>query len=260
GLIDAAEFYERIMGKINNSKGYDDAMSFTQMSTNVLDEPYKENYANVYEKGALINMCLDIILREQSQGEKGVLWMMQQLSNKYGKNVPFEDADLMDEIVAMTYPEVRSFFDAHVIGDTPIDYGTFFAKVGLGITESEKQTGYFLDGDMPFIDVDQKNNNAIYVRKGIDLNTFFTDLGLQGGDVIKKINGTDIDLEAIRGVIGQSFGWTPDTDITMVVERDGQEMEISGKVGTPMAKEKILAPLDSATAAQNQLREAWMKG
>ena len=62
GLIDEAEFYQRIMGKISNAKGYNDALSFTEMSKNVLEEPYKEEYTNVYEKGALINMALDITL------------------------------------------------------------------------------------------------------------------------------------------------------------------------------------------------------
>ena len=91
GLIDEGEFYKRIMGKVSNSKTYDDAMSFTVMSKNILVEPYKKNYANVYEKGALINMVLDLQLREWSNGEKGVLWLMKELSKKYGNTTPFED-------------------------------------------------------------------------------------------------------------------------------------------------------------------------
>ena len=30
-------------------------------SKNILEEPYKPNYANVYEKGALIGMCIDLL-------------------------------------------------------------------------------------------------------------------------------------------------------------------------------------------------------
>ena len=113
-LIDEEEFYERIMQKVANAKGYDDAMSFTIMSKNILKEPYETNYANVYEKGALINMALDILIREKSNGQKGILWLMKQLSRKYGKDVPFEDDKLIDEIVDLTYPEVKIFFDNHV--------------------------------------------------------------------------------------------------------------------------------------------------
>jgi len=44
GLIDEAEFYKRMMDKVNNAKSYDDAMSFTEMSQNILEEQYEKNY------------------------------------------------------------------------------------------------------------------------------------------------------------------------------------------------------------------------
>lgn len=260
GLIDEEAFYERLIDKINNAKAYDDAMSFTTMSQNILEEPYKGNYANVYEKGALINMCLDISLRELSGGERGVLWLMKELSKKYDDRVPFKDDELIDEIVGMTYPEIRTFFETHVIGDTPIDYAAYFAKVGLEMKAVEKQTGYFLDGDVPFIDVDQANDNAIFVRKGIELNSFFKDLGVQGGDVITSINDSAINLEAIRPIIGQSFGWGPETEIKMTVKRGEEEIAVEGKVGTPLLNAQVIGVMEGATERQATLREAWMKG
>jgi hypothetical protein len=42
-----------------------DTMSFTQMSANVLQQPYKDQYINVYQKRALIGMCIDIILEKK---------------------------------------------------------------------------------------------------------------------------------------------------------------------------------------------------
>ncbi len=260
GLIDESEFYKRIMDKVNNAKSYDDAMSFTEMSQNILKEPYEKNYANVYEKGALINMCLDVLLRELSNGEKGVLWMMKELSKKYGNNTPFKDNKLIDEIVGMTYPEVREFFDAHVIGDTPIDYNTFLARAGLKTIDQENQTGYFLDGEVPFIDVDPADQNVVFIRKGITLNSFFRNLGAQGGDTIKSVNDTPITLEAIRSVIGQSFTWTPDTEIKMVVDRDGRELILEGKVGSPTLVVETIVPIENASAEQDKVRQAWLKG
>ena len=259
GLISEEEFYKRIMDKVANSKSYDDAMSFTTMSKNILEEPYEKNYANVYEKGALINMALDITLRELSNGEKGILWLMKELSKKYDVSTPFEDDKLIDEIVKMTYPELQTFFDTHVIGNTPINYATYFAKVGLGNVTEQQQTGYFLAGEMPFIDVDQENNNAVFVRKGIELSSFYKDLGIQGGDVIKSINGTPINLAAIRPIIGESFGWTPDTLIKIVVVRDGEEVVIEGKVGSPILNVTKLSNLDYVSENSLHLRKAWLK-
>lgn len=260
GLIDDAEFYKRIMDKIANASGYNDAMSFTEMSKNVLKEPYKDEYANVYEKGALINMVLDISLRELSGGEKGVLWLMKELSEKYGDMIPFEDDELIGEIVAMTYPEIRTFFDTHVIGDTPIDYKAYFEKVGLASGIVEQACGrFFLDQEIPFIDADPSNGNAIFVRKGIALSSFLVDLGAQGGDIIKNINGTAVTMEGIGPILQQSFVWPAEEKITMVVQRGEEELTLSGTAGTPTVNVEKLTPADSQTEAQTKLREAWMK-
>lgn len=261
GLIDDAEFYERVMGKISNAKGYNDAMSFTEMSKNVLEEPYKAEYANVYEKGALINMALDITLRELSNGEKGVLWLMKELSAKYGDMTPFEDEKLFDEIVAMTYPEIRTFFDTHVLGDTPIDYNVYFAKVGLVSGAVEQACGrFFLDQEIPFIDADPSNGNAIYVRKGISLSSFLTDLGAQGGDIINSINGTPVTMEAIRPILQQSVVWPAEQEITIVVQRGEEEIILNGTAGTPVVMVEKITTVEGLTDAQTKLREAWMKG
>ena len=259
GLIDEKEFYSRIIGKIDNSYAYDDNMSFTTMSTNILEDPYKDNYANVYEKGTLINMSLDIMLRELSNGEKSILWLMKELSKKYDESTPFEDDELIAEIEAMTYPEIGSFFREHIQGDTPIDYEKLFAKVGLSTSMAMEDSGYFFKGEVPYIDVDQ-SDNSIFVRRGIELNTFFKDLGIQGGDTIVSIDGTKINLESIRPIIGQSFGWYPEKEINVVVSREGQEMEFQGKVGAPMVNVKSLVSIEGAGEEQSKLREIWLKG
>ena len=135
GLVTEEEFYLTIMEKIQTASGLDDTMSFTEMSENVLVSPYAENYYNVYQKGALIGMCIDILMREESNGNRGILSLMKELSLKFGKNMPFKDDQLIEEIVEMTYPSIGEFFETHVIGTTPIDYSVFFDKVGLEFLE-----------------------------------------------------------------------------------------------------------------------------
>lgn len=260
GLITEEDFYQRLSDKVANAKSYDDNMSFTKMSKYILEEPYKANYINVYEKGALINMALDIRLRELSGGEKGVLWLMKELSKKYGNSTPFEDDRLIGEIVAMTYPEIRDFFDAHVIGDTPINYEEFWQKVGLTTTEQKQSTGYFFDGEIPYIDVDPANDNAIFVREGIQLNSFFNNLGAQGGDIIKSVDGRMTNLVNIRLLIGESLNWSPDREITMQIQRGDEEVILTGKVGVPTLDVVKLVPMEGASEQQKKLREAWLKG
>ncbi|WP_342155945.1 M61 family metallopeptidase [Joostella sp. CR20] len=258
GLIDEQAFYDRIATKIQNSKRYNDSLSFTNMSKNVLVEPYKDEYGNVYEKGALIGMCVDLIIREQSNGEKGILWLMKQLSIEYGEDKPFKDNELFDKIVAITYPEVGTFLNTYVVGDTPINYEDFFQKVGLSFESEMVETGFFLNGQTPFIDVKPASND-IFVRN-IDLNTSMKAIGLKANDIIKSVNETPFTVEAIREVVIGSMGWQPDTDVTLVIDRDGKEMTLKGKAGTPKIEDKKLTKMSATTPTQDALRNAWLKG
>ncbi|TVZ59603.1 putative metalloprotease with PDZ domain [Flavobacteriaceae bacterium MAR_2010_105] len=139
-LVTEEEFYNTIMQKISNSKRFNDSMSFTMMSEHIIEPQFASNFVNVYEKGALIGMCLDIIMLEESHGARNLLSLMKELSLKYGKEKPFEDDFIIEEITKMTYPAIGSFFKTYVEGDTPINYSDFFEKVGLNIDDLGKLT------------------------------------------------------------------------------------------------------------------------
>ncbi|WP_189362188.1 M61 family metallopeptidase [Algibacter mikhailovii] len=137
GLITEEQFYKVITNKIKRSKRYDDTMSSTEMSENILLEPYSNNYPNVYQKGALIGMCLDILIRKESHGEQGLLDLMKTLSKTYGKNTPFEDDYLLDEITALTKPSIGEFLKNYVEGSAAIPYQTYFDMVGLNYKDGK---------------------------------------------------------------------------------------------------------------------------
>ncbi|MFD0932824.1 peptidase M61 [Psychroflexus salinarum] len=260
GLISEEEFYQRMNEKIQTSMAFDDTMSFTEMSENILDDKYKDSYYNVYQKGALIGMALDIRLRELSGGEMGVLDLMKKLISKYGKDTPFEDDELIAEIVDLTYPEIQIFFDKHVSGNIPIPYDEFFAKVGVEKTESLSKTGYFLNGRTPFIDANQ-DKGTVFFRESYPMNSFFKDLRVQGGDVIKSINGTKYTLENIRPLIMTSMGWQEGEDFTMTVIRDGEEMTFEGKTSQPYIEKTTLQSVElESENPKFKLRQAWLKG
>ena len=187
GLIDEDEFYTRIAGKIEHASKMNDTMPFTTMSKNVLVEPYKAQYLNVYEKGALIGMCLDIIIRENSNGKRGILDLMQKLSSEYGVSKAFNDDELFAKITQLTYPEVGEFLKTYVSGPTPIPYDTYLAKVGVTKSLKKTATNVFLKDQVPYITVNQSNKEIIIIPN-IELNDFYTNLGIKGGDVLLAIN------------------------------------------------------------------------
>ena len=258
GLVTNEEFYEKIMGKIQTSKGLNDTMSFTEMSENVLDEPYASQYYNVYLKGALIGMSIDILMREGSNGNRGILSLMKELSLKYGKNKPFEDDKIIDEIVAMTYPTLREFFDAHVIGNTPIDYTTYFKKVGLQILESKVKANYIIIGGTPIVSGDGQKGTIFFTNLA-EQNSFWAEQGVKANDVIKEINGEKVTLQNANQIFQQVFGWQPGQEVEVKLDRNGEEIVIKTALTQGYSTGKKLQANPEATPAQIELRNAWLK-
>ena len=256
GLIDESEFYTRIAGKIENASKMNDTMPFTTMSKNVLVEPYKTQYLNVYEKGALIGMCLDIIIRENSNGKRGILDLMQKLSSEYGVSKAFNDDDLFAKITELTYPEVGDFLKTYVSGPTPIPYDTYLAKVGVTKSTSKKPSGVFSKGRTRYISVD-KQTKEIIVVPNIELNDFYTNLGLKGGDVLLAINDKSYSLVNIYELIGESKNWKENDPISIKIKRDGKEQIIKGIVKLPYEEKESLEATDASKSA---LKDAWLKG
>ncbi|WP_298519953.1 peptidase M61 [uncultured Kordia sp.] len=260
GLIDEEAFYDRINEKIKESRlRFNDALSFTEMSANILSAEYKDEYANVYEKGTLIAMMIDLTLRAESNGETGILDLMQKLSIAYGSKKPFKDNELFDKIIEFTTPELRSVIDTYIVGNTPIPYNDFLQKVGLELGETEVTTGYFLDGQVPYIGADESTMEIFILPEG-PLNSFMTDLGLQNGDVIDEINGVKYNLKNVYDLIGASRGWNVGDPITMTVKRNGEVKTLSGNITKPTIKSAGIMVKDlPENSKEVQLRKAWLK-
>ncbi|WP_339623916.1 peptidase M61 [uncultured Winogradskyella sp.] len=259
GLVDETTYYNTVMQKIATSKNLDDAMSFTVMSENVLEEPYASQYYNVYMKGALIGMCIDILMRKESDGNRSMLSLMKELSAKYGKEKPFVDDNLVAEITAMTYPSIGEFLKTHVEGDVPINYNEFFTMAGLTLGESEAPTNYIFAGGQNIIFSGAPDKGIFFTDVALK-NSFWASQGIKAGDVIKKVNGDDLTLQNAQQVIGGMFGWQEGQDITMDLEREGKPVVIKATLTKATAKSEGLVEDENATDAQKTLRAAWLKG
>ena len=259
GLISEDAFYNNMMVKIQTSMQMNDAMSFTEMSENVLDDPYAKQYYNVYQKGALIGMCVDILMREESNGQRGILSLMKELSNKYGKNKPFEDDKLIDEIVSMTYPSLRTFFDLHVIGKTPINYNEFFDKLGLEIAESKVETGYIMNAGALIVGGDGQKGTVFFNDLVLD-NSFWAQQGVLPNDVIKEVDGVVVTLQTANQIFQDVFMWKPGQDIEMKLDRNGQEIIINTKTIQSYTNGQGLISKEDATESQIKIRDAWLRG
>jgi predicted metalloprotease with PDZ domain len=258
GLITEQKFINEMQSKIATSKRFDDTMSFTEMSKNILDPKYAKNYSNVYMKGALIGMCLDIILREESKGTYGVRNLMKDLAQKYGAKKAFKDEEIIAEITAMTYPAVGDFFKNHVEGNMPIDYNVFFNKTGISKKMLTVDTRYFVDfSNRPFIAVNKKREIHFTKRT----NTGLVALGVKENDVVKSVNGEALTLQNANTLLVKTFSWKAGDKISLEVVRDGKTLKLEGIAIVPQVEQEGYAIEDpTAENAKSKLRNAWFKG
>ena len=133
GIITPQEYLNRLSKSITASKTrFNDTVPFTVMSSGVLGQ-YKDQFTNVYQKGALIVLCLDIKLLQWSHGKYGFVNLMHDLSLKYGKKKGFRDEELFAEIGKLTYPGIVDFLNTYVAGSKPLPLEEIFNSVGVSL-------------------------------------------------------------------------------------------------------------------------------
>ena len=257
GLIDEDKFYALMAEKIRNSReNYQDDLSFTDMSRNVLEGKMKEQYPNIYQKGALVAMCLDILLRERSGGKSGLLALMGELSKKYGPDRPFDDSDLIPEITKMTGPDVGAFLQQHVVKGVPVDYDSYLAKVGVTPASVKEPTPLvFLANDRPYLSVDTASRRAIF-RVPDDKNAFINAMGIRDLDQLLEWNGTRVDASDLMKVLMLGYQVDEGEAITLSVKRNRQEIILTGHAELNYVDGSGFRYTDTSKQA---LHEAWLK-
>lgn len=231
-LYSPETFLEEISAKMKGADRYPQGVSFTEMSENILEPEYAEMYGNVYQKGALIGMCLDLYLIKYSNGTKDLQWLLRELAKKYGKEVSFQDDELFNVIQELTYPEVRAFLDTYVAGEEPLPIQEILSWAGINHT-AEKQVREITMGNFSL----SINEDAeIVVADLSDANAFAKDLKIQVGDVITEFDGQEFSLATAMQVMSDFRENTESGDkVTVRVKR-----EKNGKVKEKKLKAKAL--------------------
>jgi len=265
GLISQAQLLNVLTGKINFSKNfYNDTVPMTIMSSHVLEQ-YKNQFGNVYQKGALINMCLDIKLLQLSHGKYGIMNLIHDLSNKYGKQRGFVDSSFFSEIEKLTYPEIRQFLDTYVAGRTPLPLKEIFNIVGVNYQpEVETKDSSFSLGRIS-LGFDPKTGRML-VTDTTGMNALGRQLNYHPGDAFMAINGKDITAANQKSVIGDLYKSAKQGDSLIIhvmrKNTDGSEGNIALRTVMtkyPVKKFNLLSYSETPTEEQAMLKNIWLK-
>jgi predicted metalloprotease with PDZ domain len=262
-LISPEAYLAGLRNYILGAERYNDSLPFTVMSKGALDQHAKQ-YGNVYQKGALIGLALDIRLRELSGGQYGLRHLMAELSKTYGKNQGFRDEELFDKITALTYPEIREFFRRYVEGPEKLPYASIFKTVGVTYQPLVREHIQTLGGVNLGYDPEV---GKITVTHTDQMNAFGKKLGYERGDQLLAINGQPLTAQNMQDIIkSQVSGAKERSRITILVGRkdgDGQvkELTLKGRLQKTLEEKRhVLQFNDQAAPQQKILREAWLFG
>ncbi len=198
GLVELQRFLDNMRAKMMAADRYRDDIAFTELSRKALDE-FKNEYPNVYQKGALIGMALDLKLRSLSDGEYGTQALMADLSEAYGRDRPFLDDSLFSVIARISgFPQIEDFLERHVGGTERIPFGKLFEPFGILYADSLNYTE-ITAGSLRLGYNPRREAIVLASKKGAD--EFGESLGLEVGDEIVKWNGVALTLDNLEQVL-----------------------------------------------------------
>jgi predicted metalloprotease with PDZ domain len=260
GLMTLKEYVDEMNKKLKGSSRYNDTLAFTELSRGALDRQ-KEQYTNVYEKGALIGMCLDILIRSESNGEQGLKDVIAKLQQKYGKDRSFKDDDLFNDFTELTSPKIGEFFANYVAGSRSLPYKEIFDLVGLTYESAPYQSIDFGGAKMGF---DQKTRR-LKILEVDENNSFVKSLGVKKDDELVSVRGKSIDFSTIREIFGSVKNQIKaGDDFEMEVARiDKNGNESTVKLKTKVTKTKTsydgkISINEIPSDRQLKIRNAWM--
>jgi predicted metalloprotease with PDZ domain len=265
-LITPENYLDVLREKILTAESFKDSVPFTDISKYTLTQ-YKDQYYNVYQKGALIGMCLDIKLRKLSDGSYGLQNLVADLSKKYGKEKPFEDDKLFEEITALTYPEIGEFLNKYVAGTEKLPLKEIFEMVGINYIETFISPELNLGLESNAVTITQEDSSPkLAIANAQALNDQGKAFGFKDGDILLKINGELIPYnQEFRAFFsrqqqslqkGKTFSYT--------VQRKneaGELQEVELKTEAIVVEREVkhlLGINDQATPAQVSLRKSWL--
>lgn len=266
-IVSDEDYLTTLRGQVQNSTRYKQGISLTEMSSNCLIDPYAKQYQNIYYKGAIIAMCLDLELLRLSKGKYDIQMLLRDLSGFYGQDTPFQDEELFDKIIEITgYKQLRSFFERYIEGTETPDYNKFVEPFGVEYhPEAEVQEISPLGGIENGV-VKRDSLSRFYVSNSKKLDKFGTDfIGLQQGDVILKWDGRPFTPQTASSILFSYLNTVREGDalkVTILRKNEaGQEEAIEKDITVtkiPTMKRHVFKFAPNPTEEQLMMRKRWL--
>lgn len=251
-VISIEDYFDQVGQKMRMNEMFNQELSLVDLALRSYGEDGYSQFLNFYQKGALTAMCLDLKLLELSNGKKGLRETFLQLLKEYGKYRPFPEDEFFDVIVDRTYPEIEEFINDYIKGTKPLPIREYAEKLGMEYTAEKlnenapptfgSQIGLNEDGKFIVVSVREEAK----------------EFGFMKDDLILKLDGEELDMGNIQQKVQEKFAEGVGASYTMTLARNGEEVEVNGKLLVRKTKH-IFTASENLTEEQEKLREVWSK-
>jgi predicted metalloprotease with PDZ domain len=247
-LMTQDEFIDIFHEKMDRSNTYPN-VSLIEMSKDLNKKINRDAFMNVFDKGAVLALLMDVRLTELSKGKMALKDVLLKLSQKYGSNKSFKDDSLFEEIIKMTYPEMRSFFNDYLVANKPLPYKEYFNKLGMNYNASILDTlwsfGRFT------MAVDQAHDELVVLK--VEPGNLF---GLQKGDFLVSVNDLPMNLFTFELIMDPIYKAKDGRKVTLGYRRGKENLRIEAiPKGLAQKRTNVVTSNELASDEQLMLRD-----
>ena len=214
--------------------------------------------ASPHLQGELLGAMLDLIVRDATNGQRSIDDVMRAMMKRYSGERGFHGRDIERTVAEVCRCPVKTFFDSHVRGSTPIDFDRYLRLIGLqtrvrwsaAVDEAGKpQVDYRLWAWAP----PGERRLMLIVS---DPNSIWARAGLHTGDRLVAVNGTAISaMPEFRTLVrGMQLGQRIRFDVSRPRSPFSTTVVVSGY----QAPVVTIDTVRGATDRQKTLRDRWL--
>jgi predicted metalloprotease with PDZ domain len=264
GLWSAQQFYTDFAAHMNELEGRPAHrwQSAEQSSLDAWLEKYTlynrpEESISYYNKGKLLGLGLDILIRDSTDNRGSLDDMLRYLNDEYALRGRFydESQDLRaaaEAVIRKSAPgakaDLRDFFNRYVAGTDEMAYSDWLERAGLLLKPSGQRRavlGFSL----------RREGGDSSIVQALEPGSSAEEAGLREGDAVIALNGEAVPRSPERWLRDHQ----PEEHITLKVRRRGEEKEFSFALGQWGTSYQIIEMPDPAEK-QRRIRDGILHG
>jgi predicted metalloprotease with PDZ domain len=258
GFISADEYLANLSNgitRVENQPG-NKIQAASEASYDAWIKAYRpnENSANAtisyYDKGELICTVLDLMIINETKGQKSLDDVMRLLYTRYYQQQKrgFTDEEFQDAAEKVAGRRFDDFFRTRVYDTQTLDYNTALGYAGLTLTTEPATTASALGANV------STSGGKLTVTSVLREGSAWQG-GLNVNDEVLALDGIRLTDDPNKALANRAAG----SDIKLLVVRDGQIQELAFPLLASAAQRYRVQKLPNASAEQQQVLAKWLR-